>query len=123
MVLKILGSIFKKDESGGMAISFGVVSTVLLLGAGIAIDFAGLASKRQNLQNYADAAVLAAAVSGETTQAKLLSVAEASVFENDMTVENIELALTEAVQTTIQVKLEKNYDPLLLRILVMKTLR
>jgi len=48
------------NTSGNFGIMFAVFSTVLVLGAGIAVDFAGMTKQRQTIQNYVDAAVLAA---------------------------------------------------------------
>ena len=57
---------FKKylnNTSGNFGIMFGLAATGLLMGVGVAVDFAGMTSQRQKLQNYIDAAVLAAATS------------------------------------------------------------
>ena len=51
------------NTSGNFGIMFALFSTVLVLGVGVAVDFAGLTSQRQKLQNYIDAAVLAAVTS------------------------------------------------------------
>lgn len=51
------------NTSGNFSIMFALFSTVLVLGTGIAVDFAGMTSQRQKLQNYIDAAVLAAVTS------------------------------------------------------------
>ena len=54
---------FKKyllNTSGNFGIMFALFSTVLVLGVGVAVDFAGMTKQRQTLQNYVDAAVLAA---------------------------------------------------------------
>lgn len=48
------------NTSGNFGIMFALFSTVLVLGVGVAIDFAGMTKQRQTLQNYVDAAVLAA---------------------------------------------------------------
>jgi len=52
------------NTSGNFGIMFALFSTVLLLGAGIAVDYAGMINQRTKLQNVIDAAVLAAATSG-----------------------------------------------------------
>jgi len=49
------------NTSGNFGIMFALFSTVLLLGAGIAVDYAGMINQRTKLQNVIDAAVLAAA--------------------------------------------------------------
>jgi len=48
------------NTSGNFGIMFALFSTVLVLGVGVAVDFAGMTSQKQTLQNYIDAAVLAA---------------------------------------------------------------
>ena len=52
------------NTSGNFGIMFALFSTVLIFGAGIAVDYGGMVSQRTKLQNVIDAAVLAAATSG-----------------------------------------------------------
>jgi len=52
------------NTSGNFGIMFSLFSTLLVLGVGIAVDFAGMTSQRLTLQNYIDAAILAAVTSG-----------------------------------------------------------
>jgi len=51
------------NTSGNFGIMFALFSTVLVLSIGVAVDFAGMTKQRQALQNYIDAAVLAAVTS------------------------------------------------------------
>jgi len=53
------------NTSGNFGIMFALFSTVLILGAGIVVDYAGMINQRTKLQNVIDAAVLAAATSGK----------------------------------------------------------
>jgi len=53
------------NTSGNFGVMFALFSTVLVLGVGVAVDFAGMVKQRQTLQNYVDAAVLAAVTSDE----------------------------------------------------------
>ncbi|MDB2438631.1 TadE/TadG family protein [Hellea sp.] len=53
------------NTSGNFGIMFALFSTALMLGAGVAVDWAGMVKQRSVLQNYVDAAVLAA-VTAET---------------------------------------------------------
>lgn len=48
------------NTSGNFGVMFALFSTVLVLGVGVAVDFSGMVNQRQALQNYIDAAVLAA---------------------------------------------------------------
>lgn len=56
---------FQKDESGNVAILFGMTMTMLLFAVGAAIDVSSAVSQKGKLQEYSDAAVLAAVASGE----------------------------------------------------------
>jgi len=53
------------NTSGNFGMMFAMFSTVLILGVGVAIDWAGMTKQRAILQNYIDAAILAA-VSADT---------------------------------------------------------
>lgn len=53
------------NTSGNFGIMFALFSTVLILGAGIVVDYAGMINQRTKLQNVIDAAALAAATSGK----------------------------------------------------------
>jgi len=48
------------NTSGNFGIMFALVSTLLIMGVGVAIDWAGMTKQRAILQNYIDAAILAA---------------------------------------------------------------
>lgn len=52
---------FAREESGSVAVIFGLVLVVLLASAGIALDFARAAHTRTKMQNALDSAVLAGA--------------------------------------------------------------
>ncbi len=73
---------YQKDTHGNFAISFAVVFVVLILGAGVAMDTNMMHSARSRLQTTADAAVLAAARSGETDQVMLTTIAANHVNAN-----------------------------------------
>jgi aerotaxis receptor len=72
---------FKKylmETGGNVAMMFGVCSTVLLIGIGSAIDYSGASKRAGDLQNYVDAAVLAAARSGKETADECVTDAQSS---------------------------------------------
>jgi len=53
---------FLNDNRGSFALKFGLCSTLLLLGLGVAVDSARLVKAKQELQNASDAATLSAAL-------------------------------------------------------------
>ncbi|NNE57377.1 MAG: VWA domain-containing protein [Hellea sp.] len=70
---------YLKDESGQFAIMFAVFATMLLAAVGVSIEANQLHSVRSHNQALADAAVLAAAGSGETKKNDLEKLARESV--------------------------------------------
>ena len=48
------------NTSGNFGVMFSLCATALVMGVGVAVDYAGMTSQRSKLQNYIDAAVLAA---------------------------------------------------------------
>ena len=64
------------NTSGNFGIMFALFSTVLVLGLGVAVDFAGMTSQRQKLQNYIDAAVLAAVTSDTKDKKELQKIVD-----------------------------------------------
>lgn len=79
-----LGAKFTKADNGNVAMMFSFVVFSSLVGIGAAIDFASAASKRADLQGYADAAVMAAAKSRSEDLAELTAIAQA-VFDQHNT--------------------------------------
>lgn len=74
---------YKRNTSGSVAVISAILATVLLIGIGVAIDYASMVSKRTYLQNVADSAILAAVLSGETDQAKLQLIADEFIASSD----------------------------------------
>lgn len=66
---------FRKCQRGNMAMMTAVSMLVVMLGVGAAIDYGSMNERSSNLQNMADAAVLAAAASGEDKHADLSRIA------------------------------------------------
>lgn len=65
---------YLKDTSGNIAMMFGIGCMVLLMGVGTALDYSALTSRAKSLQDYTDAAVLAAASSKENDVAALTKI-------------------------------------------------
>ncbi len=78
------------------------------MAVGAAIDYTGLSAQASKMQNIADSAVLAAAKSLETDQAKLKNIAKNAVKNNNNIGINIKTDLT-LKPDTIRVELKANY--------------
>jgi Flp pilus assembly protein TadG len=65
-----------------MAIMFAVGSACLIAAVAVAVDVSYLLSRKSNLQDATDAAILAAAISGETEKAELDAIARKAFDEN-----------------------------------------
>lgn len=70
------------DRGGNFALMTALVATPVIVASGIAIDMITAYATRTEMQNAADAAVLAAASSGETEAAKLKTIAQNSFQAN-----------------------------------------
>lgn len=64
-----------RNTKGSVSLSFAISTTVLLLGAAVSMDVAQMTKKKNILQNVADNAALAAAISGKTELNDLKAVA------------------------------------------------
>lgn len=76
------GQEFHRDESGALAVVFAFVLGIVVIGAGLAIDYGRSQSVKSHLQAAVDASVLAAARSLLTTETELEAIAHA-VFESN----------------------------------------
>lgn len=74
-----------------MAAIFAVCLMLLIVGAGAAIDFTAISAKKSKYQGMADAAVLAAAKSGEKKQKDLKKIALAAVEANNQTGDKVKV--------------------------------
>ncbi|MDE2578689.1 MAG: pilus assembly protein [Hyphomicrobiales bacterium] len=72
---------FAKNESGAIAVLAAVGISLLVLGAGAAIDFAMLGQKKQRLQGIADATALAVAQQSRLANATPASIQAAAVVQ------------------------------------------
>ena len=97
------------NTSGNFGMMFGVISTMLILGAGVAIDFAGITSEKSTLQDMSDAAVLAAVSSGEENLAVLKKIAAESLKANNFS--NLPLDFDLKLDgETVTVELKSSYN-------------
>ncbi len=67
---------FRGDDSGAVAILFGIAALPVMLGVGAAIDYSSVVQTQSKLQAAADAGALAAAQNSSGTQSQRQSVAE-----------------------------------------------
>jgi Flp pilus assembly protein TadG len=99
------------DKRGNLALSMALIAVPLIAACGIALDFATAYNKKSELQNAADAAVLFAASSGETTPEKLKGLVEkafaanaTSQFSTTPVIESVEVSEDNFI--TLRVKVE-----------------
>ena len=84
---------FKTNTDGNMAVTFAVAMLMVFACLGAALDFSIAQSSRIKMQDTADAAVLAAARSGETTQTALLNLAQTVVNSHNPSSEPVTTTL------------------------------
>lgn len=112
-------NIFKRyvdDESGNLAIMFVSITLLIALAVGIGIDNNGAVKQKRHLQDISDSAVLAAAKSLETDQAKLQAIAQDVVDSNNNDGYPIQVNLTLEGDDII-VRLTSSYDTAILNAL------
>ncbi len=80
---------YQNDTRGNVAIMFALVILGILASVGAAVDLTAINAKRTSYQAMADAAVLAAARSGELTQDKLQAVANEFIDGNNVAGETL----------------------------------
>lgn len=113
------------DKSGNVSVIFAVASMALLMVAGAALDLSDLSSRNTSLQNATDAAVLAAAASGEERKRQLEIVAK-SAFDENLTlkdgesISSFDLNLSDTNELTLTTRIEK--PTLLMGIVGMRTM-
>ena len=96
------------DTSGNFGMAFAILAVPAMLAGGLAVDYVGLSVQRSELQNAADAAVLAVAGEGKITQAEALAIAQQTVAGNGFTAAQVSVTMTNgaaAVQAGIDVPL------------------
>jgi len=112
MLSKLKNKHYFQDESGNVAIMFAVTLTSLLLCTGAALDLTDLNNRKFTLQSATDAAVLAAAASGETNL-KDLEVVAKTIFEENFilkkgeSVKDFKLSLLDENELNLTTRIEK----------------
>ncbi len=97
------------NQTGNMAVIFAVSLMMIIAGVGAAIDFNAMSKQRSSYQNMADAAVLAAARSGETKRGKLRKIAANVVTGNNFQKDKIKVKANLSREGRLQVTLEGRY--------------
>ena len=105
---------YSKEISGNIAIMFALSLMALMIGVGAAVDITSMTSKKSNYQSLADAAVLAAARSGETNRAALELIAQDVLNDNNLTGDVLTLTLALTAEGHAQVSINGTYDPILM---------
>ncbi len=81
--MSLLGNFFKRENSGTVAIIFGLSVIPVMGAAGIALDIHRSASAETKMQNAADAAAIAGVMAEEPSEQKRVAVALAHFAVND----------------------------------------
>lgn len=106
---------YTTDKSGNFSIMMGVTASVLLMAVGAAVDVSGMLHQKSMMQDYADAAVLAAARTLDDDIAVLTEAAQDSVAANSV----IENTITTGIQVNnnfIRAELSAQYSTSLMGI-------
>jgi len=107
---------FIKNENGNFAIMFSIALFMLVLAISAVIDISRLHNYRTQAQDMADAAVLAAAVSGEQDLDALQLIAQKSVNANNITDSELIATLTILPDNSINVKVSVTAELLMMDI-------
>lgn len=87
-----------RDPSGNFGVAFGILVVPVMLAGGLAVDYIGLSVQKSELQNAADAAALAVAREGKTTDSHALETARQIVAANyGFTAAQVSVALNDGV--------------------------
>ena len=113
---------YLKNTKGNFSITFAFMATVLLMGVAVAVDISSAVGQRSKLQDLADAAVLAAASSGEQEEDELQLIAEDSVDANDFTGLSLETELKILENNALNVTVSTSVKPFLMGIFGKKAL-
>jgi Flp pilus assembly protein TadG len=101
---------FMADCSGSFAAVFAITVTLLVLGVGVAIDTNAMHKSKAQMQDMADAAVLAASKSGETELTTLQGIASDYVAANNLSSQPITTHLNVTSNGRINVSINGQYD-------------
>jgi len=112
--MKVTVKSFIVETSGAIAVNFALLITFLLLCLGVAIDYTSMVKERTELQSYADAAVLAAASSGETKKSQLESLAKVVVNAQTTMDPKVNLKFLDADKSILRVTVKSKYKPFII---------
>ncbi len=115
LVKKSLSTRFICSTSGAFAPIFAIAVLALFAVIGVAVDYSYMLNKKSKYGNYADAAVLAAAVSGKTEKSELEKVAMDTVSALSSEVLTTKLEKTDDGRISVQVT--SQYKPLIMQVL------
>lgn len=101
---------YEKNQSGSFAVVFALILLVFILVIGVAVDTNFMQRKKSNMQNIADAAVLAAARSGETELTQLTDIARQYVAANNTSGETITTTVALTDNGRININVQGQYD-------------
>ena len=101
---------YTENTQGNFAIIFAVTVVVLLLGTGVAVDTNMMHAAKSRLQSTADAAVLAAAKSGETDLVRLKTIAEDYVAANSNAGDSAITSVSLGANGRLQVNVNRDVD-------------
>ena len=105
---------FLKNTRGSIAVPFALAVTLLLLVIGVAIDWSAMVTEQEHIQDYADAAVLAAVSSGETKKPELLKIAETVVASQTSKKMSVKLELIKGKEKGVKVTINSVYRPMIM---------
>lgn len=103
------------DERGGLAVSFALGSTALLMVAGGTIDVGTMVLKRSELQALADSAALAGArqlTVANVTKSQIVSVAEAFVKYHSDSGDGLQTAVRSDLRSEVTVRVTEAWRPI-----------
>ena len=104
---------FKADTRGNVATMFAVTISMLLLLGGAAVDYSGLSSKEQSLQDAVDAATLAAAKANTADESQLKIIVKKFLNEKNFTDQNVNFDV-KVVDDEVIVTANTDYDTALM---------
>lgn len=105
---------YLKDTSGNFAMIMAVSSLVLLSGVGAAVDYTSMTRQSSLMQDYADAAVLAAVIARKKTQGEMQGIAEKTVNDTNVGDITVTTALT-LKDDSVRVETTSTYKPLFMQ--------
>ncbi len=104
---------FKRETGGNVAIMFALTISTIVIAVGAAVDYSGISSQKQDLQDAIDGATLAAARANITNEAKLKKIVEEFVEQSDPSPNKIKLDV-KVIDDEVYVTAKTVYDTVLM---------